>query len=85
MRALYSRYAMKTGFTSSDVERSASETCDCDLHVVPVSIVRRQTPSLVNVRVTSYDHVRVRIVDVPDATPAQRERRRLWLIASPNG
>jgi predicted metalloprotease with PDZ domain len=189
MRALFSRFAMKTGFTSSDVERSASETCGCDLHrffndhvrnahpldfnrylasigfrmavntipaadtagarlpdtrvwaypakkggrmrimiddpstvwgraglhtgdeivafngaaidsfpdfrralrtiklgdVVPVSIVRRQTPSVVNVRVTGYDRVRVRIVDAPDATPAQRERRRLWLIASPTG
>jgi len=189
MRALYSRYAMKTGFTSSDVERSASETCGCDLHrffndhvrnarpldfnrylasiglrmvvdtvpaadsagarlpdirvwayppkkvgrmrimiddpstvwgraglhtgdeivafngaaidsfpdfrhairtiklgdVVPVSIVRGQTPSLVNVRVTGYDRVRVRIVDAPEVTLAQRERRRLWLIASPTG
>ena len=189
MRALYSRYAMKGGFTSSDVERSASETCGCDLHrffidhvrnarpldfdrylasiglrmvvdtvpaadsagarlpdirvwaypprkggrmrimiddpsttwgeaglhtgdeivafngaaidsfpdfrrairaiqlgdVVPVSILRGQTPSLVSVRVTGYDRVRVRIIDAPDATPAQRERRRLWLIASPTG
>ena len=189
MRALYSRYAMKAGFTSSDVERSASETCGCDLHrffidhvrnarpldfdrylasiglrmvvdtvpaadsagarlpdirvwaypprkggrmrfmiddpsttwgeavlhtgdeivafngaaidsfpdfrrairaiqlgdVVPVSILRGQTPSLVSVRVTGYDRVRVRIIDAPGATPAQRERRRLWLIASPTG
>lgn len=189
MRALYSRYAMKKGFTSADVEHSASETCGCDLHrffndhvrnarpldfdrylasigmrmvvdtvpaadsagarlpdtrvwayppkkggrmrimigdpatiwgkaglhtgdeivalngaaidsfpdlrrilrtiklgdVVPVSILRGQTPSLINVRVTGYDRVRVRIIDAPDATPAQRERRRLWLIASPTG
>jgi predicted metalloprotease with PDZ domain len=53
--------------------------------VFPVSIVRGQTTSLVNVRVTGYDRVRVRIVDAPDVTPAQRERRRLWLIASPTG
>jgi predicted metalloprotease with PDZ domain len=189
MRALYSRFAMKAGFTSSDVERSASETCGCDLHrffddhvrnahpldfnrylasigfrmavdtipaadtagarfpdtrvwastpkkggrmrimiddpstvwgraglhtgdeivafngaaldsfpdfrrvlrtiklgdVVPVSIVRGQTPSLVNVRVTGYDRVRVRMVDAPEVTVAQRERRRHWLIASPTG
>ena len=51
--------------------------------VVPVSITRGGTPSVVNVRVTGYDRVRVRIVDVPDASPAQRERRRLWLAASP--
>lgn len=189
MRALYSRYAMKKGFTSVDVERSASETCSCNLRsffddyvrnprpldfnrylgsiglraiidtipaadsagarlpdirvwaypprkggrmrimiedpasawakaglhtgydlvafngvpidsfpdfrrafrtvklgdLVPVSIIRGGTPSIVNVRVTGYDRVRVRIVDLPDAPPAQRERRRLWLSASPTG
>ncbi len=188
MRALYSRYAMKRGFTSSDVERAASETCGCNMRsffdnhvrnarpldfnrylgsiglrvvadtvpaadstgarlpdtrlwayppkkggrmrvmmedpssvwgkaglhtgdqlvafngapidsfpdfrrafrsvklgdVVPVSIIRAGTPSVVNVRVAGYDRVRVRIVDLPDATPAQRERRRLWLAASPS-
>lgn len=189
MRALYSRYAMKTGFTPGDVERSASETCGCDLHrffndhvrnarpldfnrylasigfrmavdtvpaedsagirlpdtrvwayppknggrmrimidnpstvwgkaglhtgdeivafngaaidsfpdfrralrtiklgdFVPVSIVRGQTTYLRNVRVTGYDRTRVRLVDVLDVTPDQRERRRLWLVASPTG
>jgi predicted metalloprotease with PDZ domain len=52
---------------------------------VPVSIIRGGTPAIVNVRVTSYDRVRVRITDTPDATAAQRERRRLWLSASPTG
>jgi predicted metalloprotease with PDZ domain len=189
MRALYSGYAMKRGFTSADVERVASETCSCNLHsffgeyvrsarpldfsrylrsvglrvvvdtipaadsagarlpdtriwaypprvggrmrvmmedpssvwgkaglhtgdvlvafngapidsfpdfrrafrtvklndLVPVSIIRSGTPAIVNVRVTSYDRVRVRITEAPDATAAQRERRRLWLSASPTG
>jgi predicted metalloprotease with PDZ domain len=189
MRALYSRYAMKKGFTSADVERSASEACGCNLHrffndhvrnarpldfnrylasigmrmvvdtipaadgagirlpdtrlwayppkmggrmrimiddpstvwgkaglhtgdeivsfngapidsfpdfrralrtiklgdVVPVSIVRGGSPSLVNVSVDGYNRTRVRLVDAPNATAAQRERRRLWLIASPTG
>jgi predicted metalloprotease with PDZ domain len=189
MRALYSRYAMKRGFTTDDVEHAASEVCACNLHpffddhvrnarspdfdryfrsiglqvvadtipatdstgtrlpdirvwayapkkggrmrvmiqdptsvwakaglhtgdeivsfnsapvdssqdlrrairalrlgdVVPVSIVRRGRPELVNVRVTGYDRVRVRIVEAPDATAPQRERRRLWLSASPIG
>jgi predicted metalloprotease with PDZ domain len=189
MRALYSRYAMKRGFTTDDVEHAASEVCACNLHpffddyvrnarspdfdryfrsiglqvvadtipaadstgtrlpdirvwayapkkggrmrvmiqdptsvwakaglhtgdeivsfntapvdssqdlrrairalrlgdVVPVSIVRGGRPALVNVRVTGYDRVRVRIVEAPDATPPQRERRRLWLSASPIG
>ncbi|HEY3113846.1 MAG TPA: hypothetical protein VGJ62_09190 [Gemmatimonadaceae bacterium] len=189
MRALYSRFALKRGFTTDDVERTASEVCECNvrsffddhvrnarpldfnryvgalglrvivdtvpavdsagnrspdtriwayppkqggrlrvrimdpsgiwskagLHtgdelvafngapidsfpdfrgafrtiklgdVVPVSIVRRGTPTLINVRVTGYDRVRVRILEDPPATPPQRERRRLWLAASPKG
>ncbi|MGH7605477.1 MAG: hypothetical protein ACRENK_15970 [Gemmatimonadaceae bacterium] len=32
MRALYSEFAMKRGFTSGDVERTASAVCACDLH-----------------------------------------------------
>ncbi|HEX9128228.1 MAG TPA: PDZ domain-containing protein [Gemmatimonadaceae bacterium] len=187
MRALYSRYAMKRGFTTDDVERAASETCSCNLRrffddyvrnahpldfnrylgtigfrvvidtipaadsagirqadtrvwaypprkggrmrvmiqdpssawakagvhtgdelvafngtpidsfpdfrrafrtiklgdVVPVSIIRGGTPSVVNVRVTGYDRPRVRIVEIPDATAAQRERRGVWLTDSP--
>jgi predicted metalloprotease with PDZ domain len=186
MRALYSRFAMKRGFTTDDVERAASETCGCNLHrffddhvrnahpldfnrylgtiglrvgvdtipaadsagtrladtrvwaypprkggrmrvmirdpssvwaraglhtgdelvafngapidslpdfrralrtvklgdVVPVSIIRGGTPSVVNVRVTGYDRPRVRIVDIPDATAVQRERRGHWLTDS---
>jgi len=189
MRALYSRYAMKRGFRTDDVERAASEVCACNLRpffddyvrnprtpdfgryfrsiglqvttdtipaadsvgtrlpdtrvwaypprfggrmrvmiadpssvwakaglhtgdeivsfnsapidsvadlrlairavrlgeVVPVSIVRGGKPALVSVRVTGYDWVRVRIVEVSGATPRQRERRRLWLSASPVG
>ena len=50
--------------------------------VVPVSITRGGTPSVVNVRVTGYDRPRVRIIEAPDATLAQRERRRSWLTAS---
>ena len=53
--------------------------------VVPVSIIRGGAPAVVNVRSTGYDRVRVRIVQAPDATPAQQERRRLWLSASPTG
>ncbi|GAC1483404.1 MAG: PDZ domain-containing protein [Gemmatimonadaceae bacterium] len=189
MRALYSRYAMKRGFRTDDVERAASEVCTCNLgpffddyvrkprtpefdryfrsiglqvttdtipasdsigmrlpdtrvwayspraggrmrvmigdpssvwakaglhtgdemvsfngaaidsladlrrairavrlgDVVPVSIVQSGKPALVNVRVTGYDRVRVRIVEVSGATPRQRQRRRLWLSASPVG
>jgi predicted metalloprotease with PDZ domain len=187
MRALYSRYAMKRGFTTDDVERTASGVCGCNLRsffddyvrrahpldfnrylgtiglrvvidtipaadstgtflpdtrvwayapkkggrtrvmiqnpssvwakaglhtgdelvafsgapidslpdfrrayrtvklgdVVPVSINRGGVPSVVSVRVTSYDRPRVRIVEASDATGVQRQRRRLWLTASP--
>jgi predicted metalloprotease with PDZ domain len=189
MRVLYSRFATKRGFTSTDVERTTSDVCGCNLHqffedhvrnaralnfnrylpviglrvvidtvpaadsagtrfpdmriwafrprsaesgrmrvmvedpagvwgkaglhtgqelvafngapidsmpsfrrairgvklgdVVPVDIIRNGKTERVNVRVASYDEPRVRIVDVPSVTPAQRERRRLWLSASP--
>ena len=53
--------------------------------VVPVWIIRGGAPTAINVRVTGYDRVRVRIVEDPAATPTQREWRRLWLAASPNG
>jgi predicted metalloprotease with PDZ domain len=50
--------------------------------VVPVSISRGGTLSVVDVRVTGYDRPRVRIIEAPDATAAQRERRRHWLTGS---
>jgi predicted metalloprotease with PDZ domain len=186
MRALYSRHAMKRGFTSADVERAASEVCGCDLRrffdddvrnaraldfsrylrsvglsvvidsipaadsagdrladtrvwayptrknghmrvwindpssawgraglhsgdelisfnraaidsfpdfrrafravqigqTVPVSIVRRGQPLTVSVTVGGYDRVRVRVTELPSATPAQIERRKLWMAAA---
>jgi len=51
---------------------------------VAVTIVRRGKPELVRLRVTGYDRVRVRIDELPSASPHQVERRRLWLAASPN-
>jgi len=32
-----------------------------------------------NVRVTGYDRTRARVEEIPNATPAQLERRRAWL------
>lgn len=52
---------------------------------VAVSIIRRGKPALITVRVTGYDRVRVRIDELPGASPEQVERRRFWLAASPNG
>jgi predicted metalloprotease with PDZ domain len=52
--------------------------------VVPVDIVQGSKPTRVTVQVTGYDRPRVRIVDASNITPAQLERRRLWLAAAPN-
>lgn len=52
--------------------------------VVPVDIVQGSNPTRVTVHVTGYDRPRVRIVDASNITPAQLERRRLWLAAAPN-
>lgn len=51
---------------------------------VPVEIFRGRKRSSVSVYVTGYNRPRVRIFDAPNITPTQRERRRIWLAASPN-
>jgi len=188
MRALYSKFAMKRGFTTADVERSTSEICKCNVHTffdqhvrnarqldfndylgsigyrvvvdtipaadsagtrfpdlriwaypprsggrmrvmisdpssvwarsglhtgaelaafngaqidsfpdfrrairnvkpgdaIPVEIIQDGRRSRVTVQVTGYDRPRVRIVDAPNITSTELERRRLWLAASPN-
>jgi predicted metalloprotease with PDZ domain len=48
---------------------------------VPVEIVRNGARQQINVRVTGYERTRARLVDVPDATPEQVARRRVWLSA----
>jgi predicted metalloprotease with PDZ domain len=189
MQALYARFAMKRGFTTDDVERTASDVCSCDMHQffddyvrrphpvdvnhylrsvglravidtvpaadsagthlpdtrmwayaprgggrmrvliedpssvwaraglhtgdelvsfygaridsfpdfrramravklgdsVPVSIIRGGQPTTIMVPVTGYRRTRVRIEDIPNATPAERRRRQLWLSAASNG
>jgi predicted metalloprotease with PDZ domain len=50
--------------------------------VVPVEVVRNGVTQQINVRVTGYDRTRARVVEIPDATPAQLERRRAWLAAT---
>jgi len=49
--------------------------------VVPVEIVRNGAREQINVRVTGYERTRARIVEIPDATPEQIERRRVWMSA----
>ena len=51
--------------------------------VVPVEVVRNGVTQQLTVRVTGYDRTRARVVEIPGATQAQLERRRLWLSAPP--
>jgi predicted metalloprotease with PDZ domain len=46
--------------------------------VVPVDVIADGSPRRILVTVTSFDRTRVRIVERPDATPAQLGRRRAW-------
>ena len=49
--------------------------------VVPAEVVRSGVTQRINVTVTGYERTRARIVEIPNATPAQLERRRVWLSA----
>jgi predicted metalloprotease with PDZ domain len=49
--------------------------------VVPVEIIRNGVREQINVRATGYERTRARIVEIPDATPEQIERRRVWMSA----
>ena len=76
MRALYSRFAMKRGFTSGDVERTTSEVCGCKLHQFFEDHVRNARPldfnrylPLIGLRVTidtipAADSVGTRLPDI---------------------
>lgn len=50
--------------------------------VVPVEVARDGVTQKINVKVTGYDRTRARVVEIPNATAAQLERRRLWLSAA---
>ncbi|MDP9206650.1 MAG: hypothetical protein M3P12_14580 [Gemmatimonadota bacterium] len=49
--------------------------------VVPAEVVRNGATQQINVRVTGYDRTRARVAEIPNATAAQLERRRVWLEA----
>jgi predicted metalloprotease with PDZ domain len=51
--------------------------------VVPVEVARNGVTQRLNVRVAGFERTRAQVVEIADATPAQLERRRLWLSASP--
>ncbi|MFL5594833.1 MAG: hypothetical protein ACJ785_09500 [Gemmatimonadaceae bacterium] len=51
--------------------------------VVPAEVVRAGVPMHIDVRVAGYERIRARVVEIPNATTAQLERRRRWLAATP--
>jgi len=51
--------------------------------LVPAEVARNGVTQQLNVRVTGYDRTRAKIVELPAASPAQLERRRVWMSASP--
>jgi predicted metalloprotease with PDZ domain len=53
MRAMYERFALKRGFTTDDVERTANDVCGCDLHRFFDEHVRRPQPIDFNARLKS--------------------------------
>lgn len=53
--------------------------------IVPVEVIHNGVRRQLEVRVTGFERTRARVVEIPDATPAQLERRRLWLAADPPG
>jgi predicted metalloprotease with PDZ domain len=52
--------------------------------IVPVEVGRPGgAKQQLNVKVTGFEATRARVVEIPNATPAQLERRRVWLSAVP--
>ena len=50
--------------------------------LVPVEVALNGVTQQLNVRVIGYERTRAHIVELPAATPAQLERRRLWMSAA---
>ncbi len=51
--------------------------------VVPAEVLRNGATQRMDVRVTGYDRTRARVVEIPNATAEQLERRRVWLLGAP--
>jgi len=79
MRALYSEFAMKRGFTSADVERTASNVCSCNLRSFFADYVRGSRPVDVNRFLRSLG-LRAVIDTVPaaDSVGARFADLRVW-------
>jgi predicted metalloprotease with PDZ domain len=86
MRAMYARYAMKRGFTTRDVERTASEVCSCSLHRFFEDHVRGTHPLDFN-RYLGSVGLRVLLDTVPaaDSAGTRFPDLRMWAYAPPAG
>ena len=69
MRTMYSRFALKRGFTSTDLEHASSETCGCDVHSFFERHVRNARPLDFDAVLRSIGY-RVLIDTVPAADTA---------------
>ncbi len=86
MRALYSRFAMKRGFTSGDIERTSAEVCGCSLHQFFEDHVRRSLPLDFN-RYLAPIGLRVAIDTIPAADSAGNRipDMRIWAYPPRSG
>ncbi|MFN2636788.1 MAG: hypothetical protein ABR585_07175 [Gemmatimonadaceae bacterium] len=86
MRDMYSRFALKKGFTTADVEHSISEVCDCDLHRFFVDHVRGARPIDFN-RYLSSIGLRVFVDTIPATDSAGRRMPdlRIWTYPPRSG
>jgi predicted metalloprotease with PDZ domain len=82
MRAMYSRFALRRGFTSADVERTASDVCGCDLHTFFENHVRGSRPIEFNRYLASVG-LRAVVDTIPATDSAGRPQPDLRVWAYP--
>lgn len=86
MRTMYSRFALKRGFTSDDVERAASETCSCNLHDFFEDHVRSPRPLDFNAFLGSLGYrVVVDTVPAADSAGVRLPDVRIWAYTPRSG
>ncbi len=86
MRALYSEFAMKRGFTTADVERNASQICGCNLRSFFDQHVRNPGPLDFNNYLSSIGYrVIVDTIPAADSLGTRLPDLRIWAYPPRNG
>jgi predicted metalloprotease with PDZ domain len=86
MRALYSEFASKRGFSTADVERSASTVCGCDLLSFFDEHVRNSRPLDFNNYLRSIGYrVLVDTTQAADSVGTRLPDLRIWVYPPRNG